>query len=274
MKLRTLLFLAALTAYSQSTWLDPFVGKDLWKSSREEQARIRQLFESPPRGFFVAPVPWHVWRTVHGGQTRYIVLFGEKLFTHPGGSSACIQLFDGSARKINSWSFHTGWRIALTEASIEYSNELASYLVTLHTASESGSDGVAREYFAVSHDRVGLVRMENAEGVRVQNDYLFSNEIGVMPEAKTVFQWSELLESDDEADVLSALVFPGGKHSDDPQRRPLPGPRLIPGPHESKYANLYYELQKNEAIREQIRRLGNSDSQWIREAAVLAALNR
>jgi hypothetical protein len=273
MKLRALLFLASLTAYSQTTWLDPFVGKDLWKLTREEQLRIRQLFESPPQGYLVAPVPWHVWATANGGQARYVVLFGEKLLVHPGGSSACIQLFDGSARKINSWSFHTGWRIALVEASIEYSSDLASDLVVLHTAPEFGG-AKEKEYFAVGHDRVRLVRMENAAGIQVQNDYLFPNEIGVVPEAKTVFQWSELLESDEKEDVLSALVFLGGMHSDDPQRRPLPGPRLIPGPRESKYADLYYELLKNERIREQIKRLHDSDNSWIREAAVLATRNR
>jgi hypothetical protein len=271
--MRALLFLAALTAYSQSTWLDPFVGIDLWKTTPAERSRIQQIFETPPQGVVVPPKPWHVWRTDRSGQPRDVVLLGERMLSRPGGSSACIQLFDAGAKKIGSWSFHTGWRIDLMTASIEYSSDLASDLVILHAVSDGAVHLI--EYFAVSRDRVRFVRMENAEGAQVQNEYVYLNdEIGIMPEANTTFQWSQLLESDDKADVLSALVFLSGKHSDDPQRRPLPGPRLIPPPHESKYVDLYYELLKNERIREQIRRLGTSDNSWIREAAALATLNR
>ena len=47
----------------------------------------------------------------------------------PGGSSACLQLFDAAMNSINSWSFQVGWRPSLLDATIEYSNEFASDLI-------------------------------------------------------------------------------------------------------------------------------------------------
>jgi hypothetical protein len=92
-------------ACGQQTRLDRFVGKDLWKERRPEHELLR-LYElssrqeianamrSPGNVHEQLPTPWHVWKTSGKGQTRYVVLLGSQLITIPGGSSACIQLFD------------------------------------------------------------------------------------------------------------------------------------------------------------------------------------
>jgi HEAT repeat protein len=81
-----------------------------------------------------------------------------------------------------------------------------------------------------------------------------------IPDAHTVEQWSALLQSKDKADVLSALIFLGGMHVE----------KQIP-PYEGKYVGLFRELIGSERIRELIERLSNSDNEWVRQAALLAA---
>jgi hypothetical protein len=169
----------------------------------------------------------------------------------PGGSSACVQVFDATANKINTWWFKTGWRISLYDASIEYSAALASDLILLHTAPDVNGRNVVKEYYALSNDRLRFIRMENDKGELVQNEYAFSNyEIGFSPDANNADQWITLLESKDKADVLSALVFLGGRHIDDEWFRDLTG---------------------NARISALVARLADSDNEWIRQAAVLAA---
>jgi hypothetical protein len=131
---------------------------------------------------------------------RYIVLLGGPEMIVPGGSSACVLLFDGASKRISSWCFQTGWRISLDSASFE------------NTAEERAS----------------------------------------------------LLDSADKADVLSALVFLRGRHITEPQRH------FAPEPAESKYAWVFQQLVGSPHIREMVARLSHSDSEWVRQAALLA----
>jgi hypothetical protein len=258
-----------LAIQSQTSELDPFVANDLSTQRLSSDARLKvdQIVGQIPKGFAQEPVPWYVWKT-HAVQTRYIVLLGESLGSIPGGSSACLQLFDAATNRINSWSFQVGWRANLLDASIEYSNELASDLIVFRTAPVVNGRNITKEYFALGNDRLRFIRLENDKGDLARNEYVFPNyEIGIAPDAHTVEQWSALLESKDKADVLSALVFLGGKHIDEPERRSLPGP------HESNYAALFRELIGSPRIRELVEYLSNSDSEWIRQAALLAATN-
>jgi len=97
----------------------------------------------------------------------------------------------GCAAKPVPWSFQTGHRIDLVDASIEYSSNLASDLIVIHTVPVINGLNVAKEYFAISSDRLRLVRMENDNGVLMQNEYVFSvYEIGLVPNAKSVDEWA------------------------------------------------------------------------------------
>ena len=250
-------------AAAQTTQLDRFVGRDFWAvvASENELPDLLELAGKVPKGFVVAPEPWRFWKATGVGQAQYIFLLGESLVLIPGGSSVCVQTFDGSAKRINSWSFQTGWRIALTGASIQYSNEIASDLIAIHTVPIVNGLNIAKEYFAIGGNRLRLIRLENDKGEPVQNEYALPNyEIGVVPEAHTVEEWAGLLESKDKADVLSALVFLGGRHID-----------VGPWPSESKYAGLWRQLTGSRRIRESIELLSRSGSDWIRQAAVSAA---
>jgi hypothetical protein len=127
------------------------VGKDLWKGrlSKNDSQRLERIVGEVPKERLTEPRPWHVWKTNRSGQTRYVILLGEDLALIPGGSSACVQIFDAVAIRINSWCFQTGWRITLVSAAIEYSNDLASDLIVLQMARVINGRHIAKEYFAV-----------------------------------------------------------------------------------------------------------------------------
>ncbi len=218
-----------------------------------------------PKGVITEPAPWHIWKTSRDGLSRYVVLLGEPEVLVPGGSSACVLLFDGASKRLRSWCFQTGWRIDLDRASLEFRTDLASDVIVLHMVRFINGRNVAKEYFAVGGDRLRFVRMENDKGEAVQNEYVFPNfEIGIVPAGNTEEEWASMLESADRADVLSALVFLGGRHITEPRRR------FAPEPAESKYAGLFQQLAGSPCIRELIARLSHSENEWIRQAALLA----
>jgi hypothetical protein len=198
---------------------------------------------------------------------RVISFFSaKKEMMVPGGSSARVELFDANAKEMKSWSFPTGWRVTFDSASIEYSNDLGSNLIVFHMIRFINGRDIAKEYFAIDNDQLKFVRMEDAKGDAVQNDYLFPNvEIGVVPGVTSPSQWAGLLESTHQADVLSALMFFGGKHLPDTQRTG------IGGPENGMYGEVFQELLGSPRIRELIESLSHSENEWIRQAALLAA---
>lgn len=258
----------AFSANAQNSPLDPLVGRDLWKDRLPESTRLRldRIVGKVPKGVMMEPTPWHVWKTNRNGLTRFVILLGEGEIMVPGGSSACILLLDGGLQRINNWCFQTGWRITLDSASFEFSGDLGSDIIVLHMVRFINGRNVAKEYFAISGDRFRFVRMENDKGEAVQNEYVYPNfEIGIVPAGKTEGEWIEMLQSPEKANILSALVFLGGRHITEAQRR------FAPEPAESKYASLFQQLIGNAKIRELISGLSNSEDEWIREAALLAS---
>ncbi|HYL78716.1 MAG TPA: hypothetical protein VEU96_31285 [Bryobacteraceae bacterium] len=255
-------------AHAQTITLSQLDGRDFSKQrpSRDELSRLHQLAGSLPKGYIFEPDPWHVWKLMRGGETRYVLLLVESEKAIPGGSSACVQLFDAAEKRIGSWCFQTGWRITPRDAYMEYSSELASDLMVIRTSRFINGRNIDKEYFAFSGDQLRLIRLEDDQGEIVQNDYIYPNyEIGLVPDAKTAVEWIELLKSKNKPDVLSALVFLGGRHIVEPQRN------LLPGPHDSRYAELFQHLVSTMSIRELIEVLCKSDDEWIKQAAVLAA---
>jgi hypothetical protein len=253
---------------AQTSSLDRLLGKDLWKHrpTRAQAVELNRLAGSVSKGHMMEPSPWYIWKTDRSGGARYVMLLGEGLVLIPGGTSACIQLFDATPTLIRSRCFQTGWRNELTGASLEFSEELNADLVVIRTVPVINGRDIRKEYFAINEDRVRLVRLEDSGGAVVQNEYVFPNfEIGAAPSAETVEAWTSLLQSNDRADVLSALSFLGGRHLAEQGRN------LLAESKESRYAPLFQNLVTAAAIRDLISQLMNSNSPWIRDAAALAA---
>jgi len=214
------LVLFALTASAQTTPLDALIGRDLWKDrlSNDAQERLNRTIGRVPKGF-EEPGPWRVWRTNHNGVTRYIVLLGAPMLTIPGGSSACVLLLDNRMQRVNNWCFQTGWRINLDRATLTYAALIGSDMIALHMRPVINGRNIAREYFTIKDDQLRFVRLEDDKGDAVPNDCLLPNfEIGIVPTPSNDEAWITMLQSSDKAEVLSALVFLGGRHLKETQR--------------------------------------------------------
>ena len=162
----------------------------------------------------------------------------------------CVQLFDRASTLVRTWSFPTGYRNVLKDASFDYSSDLDTDVLVIRTAQVINGRDVAAEYFAVGDDNLRLVRLEDSKGSVVQNMYHPEAAIGVKPSVQSIEEWTDLLRSMDKSDVLSALVFLGGEH---------------PG-----YEPLFADLVYTKGVRDLIEQLTHSNNQWIREAAYLA----
>ena len=73
-----------------------------------------------------------------------------------------------------------------------------------------------------------------------------------------------LLDSKDNVSVLAALTFLGGWHLAEPRRK------FAPEPQASKYSDLFHQLISNAEVRERIKRLADSENEWVKQAAVSA----
>jgi hypothetical protein len=243
------------TADAQDFNLDQFVGRDLWKQRPRNSDALR-LYDLSGRDPFETSYerqvePWHVWKTSVNGRTRYIFLLGAPLITIPGGSYACIQLFDASARRIGSWSFQAGWRIQLVDATFEYSAAVNDFLIVLHMAPVSDVGNVRKEKFAINNDRLRLVRVENDRADAIQNQYVhpYADDLRLAPHPASEDEWVALLESKDKVEVVSALSYLGERDDSDCLKRVLGDSRT----------------------RSIIEHLQEADNQWVKQAAMLAA---
>lgn len=257
-------FTLTLAIQAQTTALDRFVGKDLFKSPDEMRA-LTKIIGDAPKGYLLEPAPWRVWKINRDGIAYLAVLVEEELII-PGKSTACIQLFDAAAKRIYSWSFPTGWRMTPASVSMEFSREAGAELIVFRMDQYVNGRPIAKEYFGISGDQVLLVRLEGEDSKVFQAEHVFHNyEIGSAPNAETVEEWVAMLESHDQVLVLSGLAFLGGRHLSEPNRA------FVDDPRESKHARLFQKLIESPRIRDRIGILAKSSNSWVREAAALAA---
>lgn len=79
----------SVAVHAQTTELDRFVGRDLWKDKDNRRA-LAERIGKVAKGEIVEPTPWHVWKSDRNGQTRYIVRLVESEMIVPGGSTAWV----------------------------------------------------------------------------------------------------------------------------------------------------------------------------------------
>lgn len=200
------------------------------------------------------------------GPARYLAMLAKPLIVIPGGSSACVRLFDSAGRNIGNWVFPTGWRIDVASASLEYSALLKRQLLVMRMVRFINGRNIAKEYYDFHGDQLRLVRLENDEGELAQSEYVSKTyEIGPVLEAISAQEWLGLLRSADPGAVLAALTFLGGRHLDGPDRL------FGPGGHEGQYAPLFLRLLESAEIRGAIEELHGSKNLWIREVALTAS---
>ncbi len=263
--------LGCLPVAAQSPLLTSFIGKDLQKLSKKEIAPLKNMLGRKPNDaghIYLGPEPWYVWYA-SGADTRHFIVFeGQHLYSYPGASCARIHAFDSTGGRIRQWEFSTGWRQDLDGATFSFSNELSAHLITIETVPGFRGRDVQKQYFAFGDERLQFLRIEDSKGNMLQNDYEYPNHtLGIVPENNTKDDWLTLLKSERRYDVLTALVFLGGKHLSPPREDPTINLEEI------GQARMVHELLGDKIVGRLIREHANSECEWIVDAAILAAKN-
>jgi hypothetical protein len=256
-----------LATCARANDLEPFIGRDFseYRLTPSEERLIASRLGRTARSSKPPESLWRIWRS----GDRLVALWIFDIGLIPSNITATIQVFkDNEALDyIDQQSFQAGYRAFFSNASVEFVAPLGRPLLVLETLPAVNGRRIAKQYYSFHGDQIRLVRIENQQGDLLTNHYHFSNlEIGMAPRATAARQWLRLLESNDESEVLSALVLLGGWHIASEHRR-------IEGfPYQSIYVPMLSKLLRDPQIQSQIQNLCKSTHPWIREAAVLAAL--
>lgn len=247
-----------LPAATNRSMLESFVGRDL-RGISDDQARSLQSFIHKQAKSPSDHSPWYVWRTGDTNRSHYVVLEKQISLRIPGASSVMIHLLDQTGRRVNSWAVQTGWRMTPCDALLTASEDLATDMLAIVSEAVGWTN---RLFFALSGDKLDLVRMEDADANLVRNDYKHPNfTIGASVEGVTEKEWIAWLGSKDPVDVLRALVFLSGVHMD-PDR-----PETEVAHEDLAQARVFRSLQTNAVVRRLLEQHRRSAVKWIREAA-------
>ena len=109
-----------------------------------------------------------------------------------------------------------------------------------------------------------FIRMEDSRTNPVRNDYTYPHfTAGVSIKGVAEQEWIDLLKSENPVDVLSALVFLGGKHMSPKERK------IDVACEELDQAKLFERLKQSNVVNELIDKHHQSTIDWVREAAAL-----
>jgi hypothetical protein len=269
--LLALLFLLAVSplvgfADGVADELPKMVGKSAEQLAKEHGATLKSLTKATNENPFAA-TPWHVWKfSTAKNEARYAVFSGQPIFMIPGTSSASIHLVSPSGADIGSWSFSTGWRIDIKSAGMSFDDKLQAQVVTVSTAPAINGRDVAKQYFALVDDKLYFIRMEDSKGRLIRNYYLSPNHtLGGRLPAKTVADWSALLESPKLPLRLAALTYLSGTHMNPDSPRERVFSETV------EDAELARAFRMAEPTKKRIENYRQSDNSWLKEAADLAA---
>lgn len=251
-----------------------FAGQDIRKLSEAEQTRFAAIVNSliPNEQTHLSLIfhqNWYVWKLQCEGTTRFVLFQGEPITSIPGTSQAHVHLFDAFGQVVGQTSFSTGWRIDILDAAIE-SNPLAgeTVIVVKTTPVINGAD-IATQYYAIQHDNVVLIRMEDHQGVAIANHYGAPNHT-IGPEAvrRTESEWMRGLSSLRVTEVLRTLAWIGGSHAE-----PMQNPGNVYR-EDFDSSTLHVIVCQRADVRRAVLELASSSSNpWVVEAAKLALKN-
>jgi hypothetical protein len=249
--------------------LQQFVGQDLRNLDNAEKARLEAVLagcipEWTNHDGFLDAEPWFLWTHPGAdGRPGYILFEGCHLFVIPGASSAVVHFLAADGRYLSSTRFSTGWRINIQDASFRSDPTLGVPVIEVSsTASINGAD-IRRQVYGVFGDRVALLRLEDGDGELVVNCYQYPNcTIGPPAPPWPPEDWEWALRVGGPARALEALTWIGGVHRTGPEPPP-PNAWLEDAGSVQRLA----EVRQRPETRRAIRRLTQSQNQWIKEAA-------
>jgi hypothetical protein len=264
-------------AKSSSKELQEMVGKTEDQLRADHAGTLSSITKIKNPGFLEMR-PWYVWMfTNQKKEARYVVFSGKRMGFCPNQSEASVILLSSAGEELGRWNFSTGWRIELKSAHLNYDERLQAQRISIETepVKPNGRD-ITKQYFAIVNDSLYFVRMENSDGSLKRNIYEGPGEAfgGSLP-AKTVSEWTSLLESPHTALRLAALTYVAGAHKDpnhpdrwgNVQRQG----QLVEGFESVEDRTIARDFRLAEFTKKCIEEYRHSQNVWLKEAAELAA---
>jgi hypothetical protein len=165
--------------------------------------------------------------------------------------------------------FSGGWRMMVTTGALSAHGEAGPGLLELQSQPVRNGGWVSRQYYRVQGGRLWLVRLEDPSGKIEPNFYSpLHYTIGPkVPEWKGE-EWARALASNDPGQVLGALVWLGGVHSEPTAPPPNANSESL------ESASLVKSVRAKPEVKRQLGLLKDSSNPWIAEAAKLALEER
>ncbi len=222
--------------------------------------------------------PYYIWRIQYPKiNSRYVIVCGQELQRIPAASRAVISLYDDARKLVVTSEFSTGWRINITDMELIEKSIIGTPIVVILSRAFINGRDIARQYYALCNDEIVLVRLEDSNGSITPNRYTHHNYLVGPPLPKrTIDEWESALQLSNELENLRALMWIGGIHEDRiANDQPTHQSRVVrPYRGASQYVEEVRQLRTRRNVQEYLSRLMQSDTQWIREAAQLAASAR
>jgi hypothetical protein len=145
------------------------------------------------------------------GETRYILVEERPMVSIPSESRLRVHVFDTAGQLLTAADFSAGWRTVLTAMNIRKNYFFNRDSLVVHGEYCFGGSPSSQHYVLVGSS-VQLAYLET-NGEFDRNDYQNSNlTIGPLLSQRTAEDWETALNSNDTAEVTSALIWLGGLH--------------------------------------------------------------
>lgn len=190
------------------------------------------------------------------GEQRYILIEESPMVFIPGEATLRVCIFDNGGHLLNQQEFSTGMRASITGIRIREIGQLGPQ--TLIVQGEYVFTGTAFEqYYALSGNQIVMIYYRSGMAFRP----ISYGEIGPMIE-RSADEWEEALESSDTVEILSALMWLSGSHSD-----------IYAAKEDNPDERKFLTVSARASVQKRLAELSESDNFWIRSAAISITAN-
>jgi len=217
-----------------------------------------EAFTGPPQSEWLRYEP-RLFRTMSNanGETRYVLVEERPLIEIPGEARLRVHVFDDNGHLLSQSDFSAGWRTVLTAMNIR-----KNYFFNRDTLVVYGQycfgGSPSTEHYALVGNSMILAYMET-NGKFDRNDYLDTNlTVGPVLSQRTADDWEAALNSNDMAQVTSALIWLGGAHWNG---------QAPPYDEDKPEAQKVSTLLARESVKKRINDLTKSETAWVNIAA-------
>ena len=206
----------------------------------------------------IPPFEPRLFRTIDNtkGEQRYILVEESPQYILPGKSTLRICIFDKAGLLLNQQEFGTGWRAEIVSIRIRNLYQLEHQTLVVQGQYYFGG-ALFYQYYALSGNQI--VMIYNQANLAFDSISYGSSDVEVGPlTERSADEWQEALESSDTVDILSALMWFSGSHSD-----------VDPGTEGTKFLT----VRARASVQKRLSELSESNNFWIKSVAATIMAN-